>query len=74
MPVEIIVALIGGGFAIVGELLRRLLRQNVKDHELVIGSLERVSEKVDSIKEDVVDLKGEHRWLRDRFLNHTHDD
>ena len=74
MPVEIGVALIGGGFAILIELVRRLLRQNTKDHETVIGSLSELSTKVDGVKEDVTDLKSEHRWLRDRFLNHVSDD
>jgi nickel-dependent lactate racemase len=73
MPVEIIVALIAGGFGVLIELIRRLLKQNTKDHETVIGSLNGLSEKVDGIKDDVSDLKGEHRWLREKFFNHVTD-
>lgn len=74
MPTEIAVAVISGGFLILVELVRRLLKQNTKDHEAVIGSLNELSTKVDGVKEDVTDLKSEHRWLRDRFFNHVDDD
>lgn len=71
MSTPIIVALISGGFGVLIELLRRLWKQNTKDHQAVINSLDVLSEKVDSVQADVSDLKGEHRWLRDRFLNHV---
>lgn len=73
MAVEVAVALVTGGFAVLVELIRRLLKQNTRDHAVVIDSLHVLSSKVDGVQDDVKDLKGEHRWLRDRFLDHVND-
>jgi hypothetical protein len=53
--------------------LRRLWRQNVQDHAVVIDRLDLINDKVDGVRDDVAHLKHEHHWLRDRLFRHIDD-
>jgi hypothetical protein len=75
----VVVAIITGGFSIVIEILRRLLSQNKKDHDAVIGEVASLALKHDDVrgkvygistdlldmKHDVIETKFEVRKLRD---------
>jgi hypothetical protein len=49
MPTEIIVALITGGFGLVGILIERARRQNNRDHASNSDKLDQVIEKIDKV-------------------------
>jgi uncharacterized protein YlxW (UPF0749 family) len=73
-------AVITGGFGVVIEILRRLLSQNRKDHDHVIGQIANLSTQakdtrntvydiaadVRDVKADVRDLKRDHAQLERR--------
>jgi hypothetical protein len=75
----VVVAIITGGFSVVIEILRRLLSQNKKDHNAVIGEVASLSAKHDDVrdkvysisadlldvKHDVIETKFDVRRLRD---------
>jgi hypothetical protein len=48
MAVEIVVSLVGGGFAVVVALISKIGRENKKDHGQVHRILGRIEEKIDS--------------------------
>jgi uncharacterized coiled-coil DUF342 family protein len=83
MSEVVLAAMVTGGFAIVIEILRRLLSQNKKDHDVVIGEVASLAAKHDDVRHkvysisndlldvrnDVIETKFEVRKLRD-----NHDD
>jgi hypothetical protein len=48
MAVEVVVSLVGGGFAVVVALISKIGRENKKDHGQVHRILGRIEEKIDS--------------------------
>ena len=52
MGSEIVVSLIGGGFAVVVALIHKLIRDNERDHGIVHTSLDRIEQKLDRHIED----------------------
>lgn len=48
MATEIVVALVGGGFAVVVALISKIGHDNKKDHGLVHTALGRIEEKIDN--------------------------
>lgn len=52
MGSEIVVSLIGGGFAVVVALIHKLIRDNETDHGIVRDSLDRIENKLDRHIED----------------------
>jgi hypothetical protein len=47
MAVEVVVSLVGGGFAIVVALINKIGRENKKDHGQVHQTLGRIEQKID---------------------------
>jgi hypothetical protein len=47
MGVELVVALIGGGFAVLVALISKIGNDNKKDHGLVHNTLGRIEQKID---------------------------
>jgi len=47
MAAEIVVSLVGGGFAVVVALISKIGHDNKKDHGIVHKSLGRIEEKID---------------------------
>jgi hypothetical protein len=47
MATQIVVALVGGGFGLLGILLNKLIKENRTDHGIVHDSLNRIETKVD---------------------------
>ena len=47
MEVEVVVSLVGGGFAVVVALISKIGRENKKDHGQVHRILGRIEEKID---------------------------
>ena len=47
MPTEIVVALVGGGFAVVVALITKMGHDNKKDHGIVYKALGRIEQKID---------------------------
>ena len=47
MATEIVVSLVGGGFAVVVALISKIGHDNKKDHGIVHKSLGRIEEKID---------------------------
>jgi hypothetical protein len=47
MPTEIVVSLVGGGFAVVVALISKIGYDNKKDHGIVHQSLGRIEQKID---------------------------
>ena len=52
MAVEIVVSLVGGGFAVVVALISKMGRDNRKDHGVVHRALGRIEEKIDGHVKD----------------------
>jgi hypothetical protein len=48
MEVEVVVSLVGGGFAVVVALISKIGRENKKDHGQVHRILGRIEEKIDN--------------------------
>jgi hypothetical protein len=48
MVVEIVVSLVGGGFAVVVALISKIGYDNKKDHGIVHKALGRIEEKIDN--------------------------
>ena len=48
MEVEVVVSLVGGGFAVVVALISKIGRDNKKDHGQVHRILGRIEEKIDN--------------------------
>ena len=48
MEVEVVVSLVGGGFAVVVALISKIGRENKKDHGQVHQVLGRIEEKIDN--------------------------
>ena len=48
MEVEVVVSLVGGGFAVVVALISKIGYENKKDHGQVHQTLGRIEEKIDS--------------------------
>jgi hypothetical protein len=48
MAVEIVVSLVGGGFAVVVALISKIGFDNKKDHGIVHKALGRIEEKIDN--------------------------
>jgi hypothetical protein len=48
MEVEVVVSLVGGGFAVVVALISKIGRDNKKDHGQVHQTLGRIEEKIDN--------------------------
>lgn len=47
MAVEVVVSLVGGGFAVVVALISKIGHDNKKDHGIVHKALGRIEEKID---------------------------
>ena len=47
MDTEIVVALVGGGFAVLVTLISKMSHDNKKDHGIVHRALGRIEEKID---------------------------
>ena len=52
MAVEIVVSLVGGGFAVVVALISKIGYDNKKDHGIVHQSLGRIEQKIDGHVKD----------------------
>ena len=52
MPTEIVVALVGGGFAVLVALISKIGHDNKKDHGIVHRALGRIEEKIDGHVKD----------------------
>jgi hypothetical protein len=52
MAIEIVVALVGGGFAVVVALISKVGFDNKKDHGIVHQSLGRIEQKIDGHVQD----------------------
>ena len=52
MDAQIVVALVGGGFAVVVALISKIGRDNKKDHGVVHRALGRIEEKIDGHVKD----------------------
>jgi hypothetical protein len=71
VPVEVVVALIGGGFAVLAssvgvvlEVLRRLWRRNVVDHAEVLDVVRGLGVGQREVVSDVRDLRSDVREVR----------
>jgi hypothetical protein len=47
MAVEVVVALVGGGFSVVVALIHKLIKENKEDHGKVHQVLGRIEQKID---------------------------
>lgn len=60
MDTEVVVALIAGGFALLGTLVEVTRRQNNRDHGINAGKLDQLVRGHDRIESKVNDLAGRH--------------
>jgi len=52
MDTQIVVALVGGGFGLLGILLNKIIKENRTDHGIVRDSLNRIEIKIDGHLDD----------------------
>lgn len=66
MKTEIIVALIAGGFGLLGTLVEVMRRQNNRDHNTNASKLDRVLEATQNLKDG-------HKRIEDKIDTHIND-
>jgi uncharacterized protein YlxW (UPF0749 family) len=70
----VVVAIITGGFGVIIEILRRLLSQNRKDHDLVIVKIADLATQADDTRKTVYSIAADVRDVKDdvRELKRDH--
>ena len=70
----VVVAIITGGFGVIIEILRRLLTQNRKDHDLVIVKIADLATQADDTRKTVYSIAADVRDVKDdvRELKRDH--